>query len=222
FPVSATSYAFILSQNQEHFRVWEENFTSMGHAEEQWERHKSGFIKAIEEDQALAAELDTLLESFNTDKHLMQQLLERQHYKLVYWKESEKKINFRRFFTINDLICLRMEDEKVFEDYHTFIFKLCEEGLFSGLRIDHIDGLFDPVGYLERLRNKVGEEMYLIIEKILEWDEKLPQNWRIQGTSGYEFLAVVNNLFTASQNKASYKEHYQNLHPHSEYEDLVY
>jgi len=152
----------------------------------------------------------------------MQQLLDRQHYKLVYWKESEKKINFRRFFTINDLICLRMEDKKVFEDYHTFIFKLCEEGLFPGLRIDHIDGLFDPVGYLEQLRGKVGEEMYLIIEKILESEEKLPQDWPMQGTSGYEFLALVNNLFTAAQHKEKFKEQYQMLHPHQEYEDLVF
>ena len=222
FPVSAASYAFILSQNKEPFRIWEENFASMGHDEEQWERHKSGFIKAIEEDEALAAALDDLVEKINSSKDLMQQLLDRQHYKLAYWKESEKKINFRRFFTINDLICLRMEDDKVFEDYHTFIFKLCEEGLFSGLRIDHIDGLFDPVGYLEKLREKVGEDMYLIIEKILESEEKLPQDWPIQGTSGYEFLALVNNLFTASQHKEKFKEQYQMLHPHQEYEDLVY
>jgi len=222
FPVSAASYAFVLSEDKERFRVWEENFTSMGHAEEQWERHKNGFIKAIEEDQALAAALDKLVENINSSKDLMQQLLDRQHYKLVYWKESEKKINFRRFFTINDLICLRMEDEKVFEDYHTFILKLCEEGLFTGLRIDHIDGLFDPVGYLEKLREKVGEDMYLIIEKILESEERLPQDWPMQGTSGYEFLAVLNNLFTASDNKEQFKERYQTLHPHPEYEDLVY
>ena len=222
FPVGASSYAFILSLNKDNFGIWKENFASMGHAEDQWERHKGAFIEAIEEDTSLASELNTLVESINSDKHLMQQLLERQHYRLVYWKESEKKINFRRFFTINDLICLRMEDEKVFEDYHTFIFKICKEGLFSGLRIDHIDGLFDPVGYLEKLREKVGEKIYLIIEKILESDEKLPQDWPIQGTSGYEFLAVVNNLFTASQNKESFKEQYQKLHPHHGYEDLVY
>src|SRR5690554_404257 len=222
FPVSAASYAFILSKNTGSFGLWEEKFGSMGPAEDQWESLKTAFVKAIEEDPSLVAELDSLMESVNTDKHLMQQLLDRQHYKLVYWKESEKKINFRRFFTINDLICLRMEDEKVFEDYHSFIFKLCEEGLFSGLRIDHIDGLFDPVGYLEKLRESVGEEMYLIIEKILEWDEKLPQNWCIQGTSGYEFLAVINNLFTASRNKELFQERYQNLYPHEEYEDLVY
>src|SRR5690554_3322589 len=120
----------------------------------------------------------------------MQQLLGRQHYKLVYWKESEKKINFRRFFTINDLICLRMEDEKVFRDYHTFIQQLCREGLVSGLRIDHIDGLSDPEGYLENLSQMLGHDFYTIIEKILEWDEELPKGWPIQGTSGYEFLAV--------------------------------
>jgi (1->4)-alpha-D-glucan 1-alpha-D-glucosylmutase len=222
FPLSAASYPFILSQSKGPFSVWEENFTSMGHAEEQWERHKSGFIQALKEDQALAAALDDLLEKINSNKHLLQQLLERQHYKLVYWKESEKKINFRRFFTINDLICLRMEDAKVFEDYHAFIFKLCEEGLFSGLRIDHIDGLFDPVGYMEKLREKVGDDLYIVIEKILESEEKLPQDWPIQGTSGYEFLALVNNLFTASKNKEKFKTAYQALHPHQEYEDLVY
>src|SRR5690606_26775614 len=220
-PASAASYAFILSLQKAAFGHWEEKFNAVDPAEEQWERYKSDFIEAIEKDQSMAIALNALLETVNADQHGMRQLLELQHYKLVYWKESEKKINFRRFFTINDLICLRMEDEKVFEDYHAFIFKLCEEGLFSGLRIDHIDGLFDPVGYLEKLRKKVGEEMYLIIEKILEWDERLPQDWPMHGTSGYEVLAVVHNLFTASANKRQFEEGYQNLHPHHEYEDLV-
>lgn len=222
YPVSAGSYSFILNLQKDTFRLWLSTFNSMGHGEDPWHRHKEAFFKAIEEDAVLSHAFHAVIEAINTSENLMQQLLERQHYKLVHWKESEKKINFRRFFTINDLICLRMEDEKVFEDYHRFILELCEEGLITGLRIDHIDGLFDPVGYLERLRGKVGEDQYIIIEKILEWEEQLPTDWPMQGTSGYEFLAVVNNLFTAAKNKAIFQQHYQEIFPHHDYEDLVY
>src|SRR5690606_14849293 len=119
---SAASYAFILSLQKAAFGHWEEKFGAMGSGEEPWERQKNAFIEAMEKDQSMSAALNALLETVNADQQQMQQLLKLQHYKLVYWKESEKKINFRRFFTINDLICLRMEDEKVFEDYHAFIF----------------------------------------------------------------------------------------------------
>src|SRR5690606_36530836 len=223
YPVSAGSYSFILNLQKDTFRLWLSTFNSMGHGEDPWHRHKEAFFKAIEEDAVLSHAFHAVIEAINTSENLMQQLLERQHYKLVHWKESEKRISFRRFFTINDLICLRMEDEKVFRDYHTFIQQLCGEGLITGLRIDHIDGLFDPEGYLKDLSQLLGNDFYIIIEKILEWDEQLPKEWPTQGTSGYDFLAIVNNLFTASQNESLFKEGYHRLYPEmSDYDTLAY
>ena len=116
-----------------------------------------------------------------------------------------------------------MEDEQVFESYHRFILQLCEENLIQGLRIDHIDGLFDPKAYLERLREKLGPDFYIIIEKILEWDEKLPVHWPVEGTSGYGFLATVNQVLTNKNSEDQFFKAYRKVDPeHSDYHDLVY
>src|SRR5690606_25273644 len=110
-----------------------------------------------------------------------------------------------------------------FEKYHSFIGELCASGIFQGLRIDHIDGLFDPAGYLEKLRRLAGPDFYIIIEKILEWDEDLPNQWPIQGTSGYDFLATVNNLFIQSKNEEIFSRSYLEIDPHvPDYKQLVY
>jgi (1->4)-alpha-D-glucan 1-alpha-D-glucosylmutase len=102
-----------------------------------------------------------------------------------------EEINYRRFFTINELISLRVEDREVFRKTHQLIFKLAEQGRFSGLRIDHIDGLFNPEEYLHRLRERCPN-LYIVVEKILEANESLPQSWPVQGTTGYDFLAKLN------------------------------
>lgn len=135
------------------------------------------------------------LAKINADPAMLKTLTEQQHYLPCYWQRTEEEINYRRFFTVNGLICLNIQDDAVFEKYHSFIAQLMEEGLFQGLRIDHIDGLFDPLAYLEKLRELAGPEAYIIAEKILGEDEALPALWPIQGMTGYEFLAVVNNLF---------------------------
>ena len=94
-------------------------------------------------------------------------------YRLSFWKVAAEEINYRRFFNINELISLRVEDEKVFRETHALVFKLISEGKINGLRIDHIDGLYDPTAYLNRLRQKAGD-LYLSVEKILGLDERLP------------------------------------------------
>jgi malto-oligosyltrehalose synthase/4-alpha-glucanotransferase len=142
------------------------------------------------------ASIDAALLKINEDQAMLTALSDQQNYLLCHWQRTEEQINFRRFFTVNGLICLNMQDETVFEKYHTLISQLTKEGLFQGLRIDHIDGLFDPTAYLNRLRGQTGSDTYIIAEKILGEDENLPALWPIQGTTGYEFLAVVNNLFT--------------------------
>ena len=151
------------------------------------------------------------LKAINQDTLRLQQLLDQQYYALAYWKESNSRINYRRFFTVNGLICLNMQDEAVFNEYHSFIKSLLDEGLIQGLRVDHIDGLFDPTQYLERLRELAGGEVYIVVEKILEEGEQFPTNWPVQGNTGYDFLAQVNNLLTANENKEVFTAFYHSL-----------
>lgn len=153
------------------------------------------------------------LKKVNDDMVLINQIADAQHYRLCFWQETDKQINFRRFFTVNGLICLNMQDEKVFERYHQFIRQLLDEDIFQGLRVDHIDGLYDPKTYLERLRKLAGEDTYIIVEKILERSESFPSDWPVQGNTGYDFLAEINNLFTAPQSKLKLTAFYDTLVP---------
>ncbi|MEX2594638.1 MAG: malto-oligosyltrehalose synthase [Anditalea sp.] len=225
YPASVNSYSFLLSHGQESSSMapWSGKFKNNPGNADQWQELKNRLYQAAQNDPSLNEKIDEIVQAFNTSGKLMHHLLDLQYFKPVHWKESERKINFRRFFTINDLICLRMEKDEVFRAYHSFIQQLCEEGLVSGLRIDHIDGLFDPAGYLEKLSKMLGNDFYIIIEKILEWDEELPNTWPMQGTSGYHFLAIVNNLFTASQHQEQFKAGYKQVNPGVvDYKQLVY
>ncbi|UAK23310.1 malto-oligosyltrehalose synthase [Sphingomonas nostoxanthinifaciens] len=122
-------------------------------------------------------------------------LLERQHYRLAWWRTAADEINWRRFFDITELAGLRIEDAHVFDTVHALPLRLYGEGLIDGLRIDHVDGLSDPTTYLQRLRGAMdtvrAEPGYLVVEKILAADERLPRDWRTDGTSGYDFMNEV-------------------------------
>lgn len=141
--------------------------------------------------------------SFN----LLDQLLGEQLYRLSFWKVAAEELNYRRFFNINELISLRVEEEKVFRHTHALIFKLAREGKFDGLRIDHIDGLYDPLNYLIRIRQELGD-LYLTVEKILALNEQLPADWPVQGTTGYDFLNYVGGIFCARQNEKKFSQIY--------------
>jgi (1->4)-alpha-D-glucan 1-alpha-D-glucosylmutase len=132
----------------------------------------------------------------------LDRLLNAQSYRLAHWRVASEEINYRRFFDINQLASVRMEDAAVFEDVHRFLFSLVERGAATGLRIDHVDGLFNPGDYLQRLQDHLGP-FYVVVEKILGSDEQLPRDWPIAGTTGYEFAAVVNNLFVDRRNEAA-------------------
>src|SRR5436189_1312728 len=106
----------------------------------------------------------------------MDQLLQKQHYRLAYWRVASDEINYRRFFDINDLAGLSMERREVFRDTHAFILQLVKEGKIAGLRIDHPDGLYDPAKYFRELRAAAGRELYVVVEKILAPDESLPSD----------------------------------------------
>ncbi len=155
--------------------------------------------------------LQTYIEKLNSNPKLLAEIIDSQEYQLCHWQDTNSQINFRRFFTVNGLICLNIQDENVFNHYHQLIKKLVDDGVFQGLRVDHIDGLYDPKQYLERLRNLVGNDVYIIVEKILEWGESFPSNWPVQGNTGYDFLSFINNLSTNVESKKSFSNFYKTL-----------
>ena len=140
----------------------------------------------------------------------LEQLLAEQAYRLCYWRVASDEVNYRRFFDINALAAIRVEDPEVFKIVHAMIFKFIEQGWVNSLRIDHPDGLLDPQQYFTDLQRLCGEAavrgeegteqgdlpmIYLAVEKILEHDEQLPPDWPVCGTTGYEFLNLLNGLF---------------------------
>ena len=118
---------------------------------------------------------------------------DRQHYRLVYWKHADDRLNYRRFFAVNTLAAIRVEDPAVFDESHSEIVRWAREGLVDGLRVDHPDGLLDPGAYLDALTEATGLE-HVLVEKILEGDEPLPAHWRTVGTTGYDALGDLDRL----------------------------
>jgi malto-oligosyltrehalose synthase len=155
--------------------------------------------------------IKSCLEKINSSDETIEKIANEQVYQLCEWQKTDYQINFRRFFTVNGLICLNMQNREVFEHYHKYIKYLVDQRVFQGLRVDHVDGLYDPTGYLQQLRELAGEDTYIVVEKILEPGESLPENWPIQGTTGYEFLCYVNNVFTYRQSKEQFTSFYNEL-----------
>lgn len=168
-------------------------------------------LASLAKDPLVGAYLNSCLQNINSSKEQLLNIEGLQAYRLCHWQETDAHINFRRFFTINGLICLNISNNNVFMMSHALIKSLVDEDIFQGLRVDHIDGLFDPAGYLKQLRELTGDETYITVEKILAAKEDLPQNWPVQGTTGYDFLALVNNLFTEKSSKKAFSRFYKKL-----------
>jgi (1->4)-alpha-D-glucan 1-alpha-D-glucosylmutase len=128
----------------------------------------------------------------------LHEILKDQHYALSYWGTAADEVNYRRFFNINELAGLRMENPALFEPVHALVGRLIAEGKIHGLRIDHIDGLLDPKGYCTRLRDLTrslaGDDFYVVVEKILARHEHLRGDWPVHGTTGYDFIAQASNV----------------------------
>ncbi|WP_296664350.1 malto-oligosyltrehalose synthase [Demequina sp.] len=112
-------------------------------------------------------------------------LVEEQHYRLAYWRVANEELNYRRFFDVGSLVAVRVEDPDVFDATHRLIISLIKDGTIHGLRIDHPDGLADPGGYVNRLA-AATDGAWIVVEKILEDDERLPTTWKCAGTTGYD------------------------------------
>jgi (1->4)-alpha-D-glucan 1-alpha-D-glucosylmutase len=135
-------------------------------------------------------------------------LLELQSYRLAYWKTAAHEINYRRFFDINQLAGLRVEEPAAFEAMHTLVLNLIRDGKVTGLRLDHIDGLFDPADYVKKLQEAAGSSLYLVVEKILSGGEAMP-GWPTEGTTGYDFMNDVSRLFTNPRNARPMRKIYE-------------
>ncbi|MBU0767557.1 MAG: malto-oligosyltrehalose synthase, partial [Proteobacteria bacterium] len=194
---------------------------------EQVKHAKSMLWQLYNENPAIKEFIDGNIAFFNGIKgkpdsfDALDKVLSEQFFRLSFWKVASEEINYRRFFTVNEFISVKVEDEAVFNHTHQLIFKLINEGVLSGLRVDHIDGLYDPMVYLKKLREKVGD-IFVVVEKILAPAEELPRQWPVQGTTGYDFLNYVNGVFCRINNKMAFNKLYKAFTEITEpFEELV-
>ncbi len=145
-------------------------------------------------DLRVADAIDATLAEIGADPQRLDDLLERQNYRLSFWRAAERELGYRRFFDINSLVGMRSEDPAVFADTHELVLRWLGDGLLDGVRVDHIDGLRDPAAYLARLREH-APDAWIVVEKILEPGERLPAAWPVAGTTGYDFLNLAGGLF---------------------------
>ena len=165
---------------------------------ERRDRDKRLLYQAIErvlaEQPEIRSAIDQVVEVVNHDLERLDELLRAQSYRLAYWRVSAQQLGYRRFFDVDALVALRAEAPQVFEATHETLLRLYREGCVQGMRVDHVDGIRKPQDYLRRLRES-APEAWIIVEKIQEPDEGLPCGWPVEGTTGYDFLFEVGNLF---------------------------
>ena len=168
---------------------------------------KQAVYKAYENDDLFRNSVDESLKKLNGRKGQRESfdkldfILRDQHYRLCFWKVANTSNNYRRFFTINDLISVRADLKDVFQGTHELIIENCLNGKFTALRIDHVDGLYNPANYLARLKNATNKT-FTLVEKILEFDEKLSPAWKMEGSTGYDYMNYLNLVYCNSNSKA--------------------
>lgn len=253
FPVSPATYAKLLgaaamrpecsAAARERLEVIAEAFRSLpeGRGEEEpigrrpRNELKAQLADACAADATVGAAIEGHLREVNGrpdsagSHEALDDLLSSQHYRLAHWKTGAHEINYRRFFAIDTLIGLRIENPKVFHETHRLVENLMRQDVVTGLRIDHIDGLRNPIEYLERLQalargtGNTGGPFYVVVEKILERGETLDARWQTHGTTGYEFIQEIAGLFVAAENEEKFDRVYREFTgDETPYEDLVY
>jgi (1->4)-alpha-D-glucan 1-alpha-D-glucosylmutase len=196
---------------------------------EVYKRHLAGFVAQSSD---IAGFLEENLHIFNgtagesSSFDQLHHLIKAQAYRLAFWRVASDEINYRRFFDINDLAGLRMENDDVFDATHQLLLRLVQEGKLDGLRLDHPDGLYDPEAYFFKLVeqcSRTGHAPYLVVEKILAVHEDLRSSWPVQGTTGYEFTNLLNGLFVDTSTAERMKRLYNSfIGEHVNFDDLLY
>jgi len=191
---------------------------------------KDTITRLREQSPEFLAAMDGAIARFNADPDLLDRVVDAQWYRLAYWRVASETINYRRFFDVTDLVGLRVENPEVFEMRNRVILDLIARGMVTGVRIDHIDGLRDPINYLAKLQLRLGdpateeiESFYVIVEKILERGETLPASFRCAGTTGYDFLDIANAFQVDPRGLSELAAFYGTFTGiTTSYEDLVY
>ena len=209
FPVSPLSLTAILPRAAEYAKSDTLSFLGASYGRlpvpEYWDRrliltrHRDKTVlngmlgRLCAEEPLSCAEIDRAVAELNANQDALDDFLSQQNYRLSYWKTADQQLGYRRFFDVNTLIGLRMEREHVFEETHALVLDWLKEGVLDGVRVDHPDGLRDPLEYFRRLR-AAAPEAWIVGEKILEPGEFLREEWPIDGTSGYDFLNAALNV----------------------------
>jgi (1->4)-alpha-D-glucan 1-alpha-D-glucosylmutase len=197
-----------------------EQLNERNRQKEFWKKRLAELAHAM---PAVAAALHAAVRSFQgtpgepASYDALHELLEQQAFHLAYWRVAAEDINYRRFFDVNDLAALRVEHPPVFDLTHRLVLQLIGEGLIDGLRIDHVDGLYDPAAYVRRLQTRIGEvtqrpgptPLYLVVEKITASFEHLPNDWPVHGETGYHFINVVNRMLVDTATAARMERVYR-------------
>lgn len=179
-------------------------------------------LRLCQNEPAAASAIDDRVAEINGNADQLDALLQRQNYRLAFWRTAERELGYRRFFDINTLMGLRAEDERVFADTHALILDSLAKGVLDGVRIDHPDGLRDPQLYFDRLR-AAAPGAWIIAEKILEPGERLPESWPVAGTTGYDFIYRANNLFVDPAAERQLTEFYREFTgENADFHALVY
>ncbi|MFZ3236074.1 MAG: malto-oligosyltrehalose synthase [Stellaceae bacterium] len=233
FPISPRSYAAILAAGGDPLAGFARDFAALAKlpvaaARERAAELKRGLAERAAAAPAVAAAIAKALQQFAGNSGEpesfapLHRLLEAQSYRIADWRVAGEEINYRRFFNINDLAGLRMELPELFDATHRLMFELIESGDLHGLRIDHIDGLFDPRGYCEQLQQHTAAPLYVLVEKILARYETLP-DWPVAGTTGYDFVNQVLAVFVDPAGEAGMNRLYRRMTTSREtFDDVLY
>jgi (1->4)-alpha-D-glucan 1-alpha-D-glucosylmutase len=222
FPLAPWTYARVLRHGGQPLRVTASDFTEIDpQQDDAVERHdeRTAMLREICRTDEGRAAIEQALAAVDPDASggvgRLHRLLERQNYKLTWWRNAAEEINWRRFFEVSDLAGIRVELDDVFDATHALIFQLYAEGMIDGVRVDHVDGLADPITYCRKLRATLTQlssqrpagladtHPYIIVEKILTRGETLRTDWDIDGTTGYDFMDQVGALLHDEQGAAA-------------------
>jgi (1->4)-alpha-D-glucan 1-alpha-D-glucosylmutase len=232
FPISPRCYTAVLEAGGETLAGFAREWAAIDVRRSTRVRERVAELKRrlvqSAEDPAIAAAITTALQRFTGESgdpssfRRLHRLLEAQAYRIAYWRVAAEEINYRRFFNINELAGLRVELPQLFEHIHRLAFRLIERGDVQGLRVDHIDGLFEPRAYCEQLKLRSATPLYIIVEKVLAHYEKLP-DWPIAGSTGYDFVNQVLELFVDPEGEAAMTRIYGRFaNPDESFDDILY
>ncbi len=212
-PVCPLTYPLILGHDSAALDRMSDRFLDLPNWRPQTAERALGLKAELAEvarsDGETRREFDERVAGFNRDWREMDRLISAQYWRVAFFRVAEDEINYRRFFNINDLAGLRMELAPVFAHAHARVLRMLEAGEIEGLRIDHVDGLFDPKFYLKALRERGEQPFYLVVEKILAPHERLRADWPVEGTTGYDYLNLSLGLLVDPSAEGAFSETYR-------------